>query len=189
MQELRVTLNALGQKMDAVLMNQVKLDELMRKVGLATEREARAVEKALGTLLDIEKTAAGLVLNVDALDQVMAGVKSDVGERLNEVVNQVVASQQDIIGWLRRVSDKTGAGRQGNEATSLTEEVRRFSITEKVVAEDLRQVIQMLVAGETVKAVNALSTLYSRLAPSSDEHSSEVQLTGEGDRKRKSGLR
>jgi hypothetical protein len=119
----------------------------------------------------------------------MAGLKSDVGERLDEVVNQVVASQQDIIGWLRRVIDKTGAGRQGKEATSLTEETQRFRSIEKVVAEDLRQVIQMLVAGETVKAAETLSTLYSRLAPASEENPLNVQLAGEGTRKRAPGLR
>ena len=91
--ELRVALSALGQMMNAVLTDQIKLDELMRKVGLVTEWEARAVKKALGTLIQIEKATAGLVVNVGALTQVVAGVEDDVGARLHQVVNQLVASR------------------------------------------------------------------------------------------------
>jgi hypothetical protein len=189
MHELRAMLNALDQRLDAVLSNQVRLDELMRKVGLVTEREARAVEKALIVVAEIEKTTAGLVVNVDALTQAIAGVRSDVGERLDEAVNQLVASQQDIIGWLRRVTDKAAAGREGKDGAPLAEEARRFSNAEKVVAEDVRQVIQMIVAGETAKAVESLSTIYSRLAPDSEEKSQDSRAAGGEIRKRTAGLR
>lgn len=189
MHELRAALSALDQKMDAVLTNQVKLDELMRKVGLVTEREARAVEKALTVVAEIEKTVAGLVVNDDALTQAIAGVKSDVGERLDEAVNQLVASQQDIVGWLRRVTDKAAAGREGKDGAPLAEGARRFSNAEKVVAEDVRQAIQMIVAGEAVKAVEVLSTIYRRLAPAPEENPPEAQAAGEGARKRTAGLR
>jgi hypothetical protein len=187
--DLRAALRALDRKIDAVLNNQVKLDELIRKVGLVTEREARAVEKALTVVANIEKSTVKLVVNVDALTQVVAGVKSYVGERLDEAVNQLVASQQDIIGWLRKVTDKAGAGREGKDGASLSEEARHFSNAEKVVAEDVRQVIQMIVAGETAKAVEALSTIYKRLAPASEENTPGAPAAGEGTRKRTAGLR
>lgn len=189
MHELRVVLGALDQKMNSVLTNQVKLDELMRKVGLMTEREARAVERALTVVAEIEKAAAGLVGNVDAVTQVVAGVKSDVGENLDEAVNQLVASQQDIIGWLRRVTDKAWPRREGKDEASLTEEARPSSLAEKGVAEDLRQVIQMIVAGETAKPVEALSTIYSKSAPASEGKSHEAPASGEGIRKHTAGLR
>lgn len=189
MHELRAALTALDQKMGAVLTNQVKLDELMRKVGLVTEREARAVERALAAVAEIEKTTAGLVVNVDALTQAIAGVKGDVGERLDEAVNQLVASQQDIIGWLRRVTDKAAAGREGKDGAPLAEAARGFSNAEKVVAEDVQQVIHMIVAGETAKAVEVLSTIYRGLAHASEENLPEVQAAGEGTRKRTAGLR
>ena len=189
MQELRVALGALDQKMDAVITNQIKLDELMRKVGLVTEREVRAVERALAAMAEIEKTASELVANVAALTKAVADVKGDVRERLDQAVNQLVASQQDIIGLLRRVTDKSGPGREGKDVASLTEEARGFSIAEKVAAEELRQVIQMIVAGETAKAVEGLTTIYSRLIPGSEEKSQDAPASGGGVRKRTAGLR
>jgi hypothetical protein len=116
-------------------------------------------------------------------------MKGEVRERLDEAVNQLVASQQDIIGWLRRVRDKAGAGRQGKDEASLTEEALPSSLAEKGVPEELRQVIQMIVAGETAKAVEALSTIYSRLAPASEENPPDAPAAGEGTRKRTAGLR
>lgn len=189
MHELRAAISALDQKMDAVLTNQVRLDELMRKVGLVTEREIKAVEKALTVVAEIEKTTAGLAINVDALTQAIAGVKSDVGERLDEAVNQLVASQQDIIGWLRRETEKAAAGREGKDGVLSTEVARRFSNAEKGIAEELRQAIQMIVAGEKAKAVESLSTIYSRLVPASEENPPDAPATGEGIKKRTAGLR
>ena len=189
MQELRVALGALDQKMNVVLNNQVKLDELMRKVGLVTEREVRVLEKALAAVAEIDKTTAGLVENVDALTRAVAVVKGDVRERLDQAVNQLVASQQDIIGLLRRVTNKAGTGREGNNGACLTEEARGFSSADRVVAEELRQVIQMFVAGETAKGVEVLSTIYSRLAPPCEEKPHDAPASGEGVRKRTAGLR
>lgn len=47
----------------------------------------------------------------------------------------------------------------------------------------------MIVAGETAKAVEVLSTIYRGLAHASEENLPEVQAAGEGTRKRTAGLR
>jgi hypothetical protein len=195
LQELREALHTLGQKMDAVLDNQVKLDELMRKVGLVVERDARAVQKTLETVVELEKMTAELIKNVGSLPQLVAGVKDEVtdvvGEKLDEAVNQLVAGQQDIVGWLRRKTDRPGHELNGKDGAPLTEEGRRSGIAEKRVAVELRQVISMIVAGETARAVETLSAIYSRLDPTtgSEEKPHEVSVAGDGIRKRTAGLR
>ena len=99
--ELKAALRTLDRKLDAVLENQVRLNELIRKVGLVVERDAQMVEKALATVGELEKTSAGLAKEVDALGRQMVGIKTGVKdaikERLDEVVNQLVASHQDVI--------------------------------------------------------------------------------------------
>jgi hypothetical protein len=53
----------------------------------------------------------------------------------------------------------------------------------------LRHVIQLIVAGETAKAAEALSTIYCRLAPPSEEKTHDAPVAGVGTRKRTAGLR
>ena len=199
--ELKAALSTLDRKLDAVLDNQLRLDELIRKVGLVVERDAQMVEKVLATVDELEKTSAGLVKEVDALGQQMAGIKTGVKdavkERLDELVNQLVASHQDVIGWLRRVTDKIdgrdNAGHElGDNEKALLNEHTKFSGTlEKKTFAQLRQVISMIVAGDTAKAVEVLSAIYNRLisASGSKEIPYKTESSEEVSGKRTAGLR
>jgi hypothetical protein len=191
LQELRGALQTLGQRLDAVLDNQVKLDELMRKVGIVVERDARAVQKTLETVVELEKMTTALIKNVGSLPQLVAGVKDEVGEKLDEAVNQLVAGQQDIVGWLRRKADQAGHEVSGKDGATVTEKEGHSSIAEKRVAAELRQVIPMIVAGETARAVETLSAIYSRLdlTTGSEAKFPEASVAGDGIRKRTTGLR
>ena len=193
--ELRTTLSTIEENVKVVVANQTGLDELMRKVGLVMDRDTRAVERAAKALFDLQEIVAKLEVNINSLTQVLANVKEEVvreiRERLDEAVNQLVASHQDVVGQLRKVTDKTRTNEGGEtkrqpsskDQSDSTEQARCLSTDEREFAAELRQVIGMIAAGESGKAAEALSAIYGRLdilngATPQDLDSRETQTRG-----------
>lgn len=184
-----------------MLDNQVRLDELIRKVGSVAERNAQMAEKAFSSVIELENTTAGLAKEVEALAQQVMGIKPGVKDiikaRLDEAVNQLVASHQDVVGWLRRVAEKMGGSGQAERDLGDKDKAIRIdqeklpSAIEKKIPALLCQVISMIVAGDTSKAVEVLMAVYNRLSSAlgSEETSHRKKSAGEGSGKRTTGLR
>ena len=178
MHELRATLSALLGKLDLVIENQIRLDETTRRVGIVSDRNARW----------LAERADHLTTKLDNVAQAVANVREALGQRLDEAVNQIVASQQDMVGQLRRASERvatTAGSGSAHEPSGRGEETYRV----KDLAGELKLVIPMIVGGETSKAVELLTAIYSRIEAASSSGGSGLQAASEGTKKRTAGLR